>query len=92
MRRFPYDILYSLEGDSAFHDLENDPKVAENLRLRALLMMRLSAWMNEQQLSQREAAATLGVSQPRVSDLVRGQIDKFSLDALPPSRLPAFPP
>jgi len=67
---------------SAFHDLENDPKVAENLRLRALLMMRLSAWMNEQQLSQREAAATLGVSQPRVSDLVRGQIDKFSLDAL----------
>lgn len=59
-----------------------DPAAAENLRIRAGLMRELTAWISASGLTQSQVAARFGVSQPRVSDLVRGHIDLFSIDAL----------
>jgi predicted XRE-type DNA-binding protein len=55
---------------------------AENLRIRSELMVRLARLIEDRGLTQAEAAKMLGVSQPRVSDLVRGKIDLFSIDML----------
>jgi len=58
-----------------------DPE-AENLRIRSDLMVRLRKLIEDEGLTQARAARLLGVSQPRVSDLVRGRIDLFSIDTL----------
>lgn len=55
---------------------------AENLRVRAEIMEAIRDRIDEFGWSQSAAAARLGITQPRVSDLCRGKIDKFSLDAL----------
>ena len=55
---------------------------AEILQLRSDLMIRLRVWINDQQLTQTQAAEILGITQARVSDLVRGHWKKFSLDML----------
>jgi predicted XRE-type DNA-binding protein len=55
---------------------------AENLRVRAELMVGLEKEITRRGLTQRAAAKTMGVTQPRVSDLLRGQIDLFSVDML----------
>lgn len=55
---------------------------AENLRVRSDLMDAVIARIDEFGWTQAVAATHLGVTQPRVSDLYRGKIDKFSLDAL----------
>jgi predicted XRE-type DNA-binding protein len=52
------------------------------MRLRSRLMMALRDHISQERLSQGAAAKLLGVTQPRVSDLVRGKIDLFSLDTL----------
>jgi predicted XRE-type DNA-binding protein len=52
------------------------------MKLRAALMMALSEHVANSGLSQSEAAKLFGVTQPRVSDLVRGKIDLFALDTL----------
>ena len=62
--------------------LENTAFEAENLRVRSALMTKLREYIIYQRLTQSEAAAKFGVAQPRVSDLVRGKIDLFSVDAL----------
>ncbi|HZK36389.1 MAG TPA: XRE family transcriptional regulator [Aeromicrobium sp.] len=62
--------------------LENTAFEAENLRVRSVLMTKLRDYIMNQRLTQAEAAAKFGVTQPRVSDLVRGKIDLFSVDAL----------
>jgi len=67
---------------SAFDALESDPVVAQNLKVRSELMMALEQEINKRGLTQKAAAETLGVSQPRVSDLMKGRIDKFSIDML----------
>ena len=54
----------------------------QNLRVRSGLMDVIEGIIKEQQLTQAQAAKLFGVSQPRVSDLMRGRIDKFSIDAL----------
>lgn len=58
------------------------PAEAANMQMRSRLMLALEDIIEERGLTQKDAATLFGVSQPRVSDLVRGQIDKFSLDAL----------
>jgi len=63
-----------------FADIGFGPEEAENLLLRAELMSRISEMARG--VSQRQAARKFGVSQPRLNDLMRGKIDKFSLDAL----------
>ena len=67
---------------NVFRDLGFSPRESEVLRIRAQLMMALGAVIAERQLTQTRAATLFGVSQPRVSDLVRGKIDRFSIDML----------
>ena len=65
---------------NVFVDVGFAPDEAYNLLLRAQLMSRIRDAVRG--LTQREAAILFGVSQPRLNDLMRGKIDKFSLDAL----------
>jgi predicted XRE-type DNA-binding protein len=65
-----------------FRGLGFGPKEAESLRLRAELMVELKRLIQSHKLTQSSAANLFGVTQPRVSDLVRGSIDLFSIEAL----------
>ncbi len=67
---------------NVFRDLGFAAEDAENLRIRSELMIRLARLIEKRDLTQAEAASMFGVSQPRVSDLVRGKIDLFSIDML----------
>lgn len=67
---------------NVFRDLGFDAAQSENLRLRSDLMIELSKVIKSRRLTQTKAAALFRVSQPRVSDLVRGRIDRFSVDTL----------
>ncbi|HSO82789.1 helix-turn-helix domain-containing protein [Thiocapsa sp.] len=67
---------------SVWDALEDTPQEAENLRLRSALMMALKDHLTQAGLTQAQAAKQLGVTQPRVSDLLRGKIQLFSLDTL----------
>jgi predicted XRE-type DNA-binding protein len=55
---------------------------AANQRARAELMQKIAAIVNENAWTQAEAAKRCGVTQPRMSDLLRGRVSRFSLDAL----------
>jgi len=67
---------------NVFRDLGFGPDEAGNLRVRADLMIALSKLIEDRGLTQVKAAKLFGVSQPRVSDLVRGKIERFSVDTL----------
>ncbi len=67
---------------NVFRDLGFRADEAENLKLRADLMIELRKLIERRRLTQGQAAALLGVTQPRISDLVRGKIDRFSVDTL----------
>ena len=67
---------------NVFTDLGFAPEAARHLQVRSQLMTALIQLIKARGLSQREAAALFGVSQPRVSDLMRGKIDRFSSDML----------
>lgn len=68
--------------DSVWDAIEESPEQAENLRIRAALMRAIDARIRAEGWSQHDAAARFGVSQPRVSDLMRGKIDRFTIDTL----------
>ena len=65
---------------NVFEDLGFSPGEAENLLLRAQLMSKIRSVARG--MTQAQAAKRLGVTQPRLNDLLRGKIDKFSLDSL----------
>ena len=67
---------------SVWDALEDTREVAANMRVRAELMIEVQRYVKQSRLTQTEAAKRLSVTQPRLNDLVRGKIDKFSLDAL----------
>ncbi|HKA56165.1 MAG TPA: helix-turn-helix transcriptional regulator [Candidatus Binatia bacterium] len=67
---------------NVFRDLGFADDEAENLRVRADLMISLSTLIEDRGLTQAQAAKLLGVTQPRVSDLIRGKIQLFSVDSL----------
>ena len=67
---------------NVFADLGFGPEEAANLKVRSRLMMQLEDVIGARGMTQEEAAALFGVTQPRVSDLVRGKIERFSIDAL----------
>lgn len=67
---------------NVFRDLGFPTIEAENLRIRAELMTRVTELIRRRGLTQGAAARLFGVSQPRVSDLVRGRIERFSIDML----------
>ncbi|MGA7342294.1 MAG: XRE family transcriptional regulator [Terracidiphilus sp.] len=62
--------------------LESDPAKAENLKLRSSLMLALTRHIKAKALTQAQAAKVFGVTQPRISNLIHGKIDAFSLDLL----------
>jgi predicted XRE-type DNA-binding protein len=68
--------------ESVWGAIEDNPAQAENLKLRSAMMMALKSHIRRQGLNQAEAATLLGVTQPRISDLLRGKIDLFGLDTL----------
>ena len=67
---------------SVWDALEDNAAEAANMRARSELMIALRSKIEGWKLNQTEAATRLGLSQPRLNDLTRGRIDKFSLDAL----------
>ena len=67
---------------NVFRDLGFPRVEAENLRIRSELMTQLAKRIEREGLTQTAAARLFGVSQPRVSDLVRGRIERFSIDVL----------
>lgn len=67
---------------NVFLDIGFSPPEAQNLRVRAELMIELIRIVRSRKLSQVGASKLFGVSQPRVSDLMTGKIDRFSIDAL----------
>jgi len=68
--------------DSVWDAIEDDPRLAENLKLRSQLMIALTEHLSKEGLSQAQAAERLGLTPPRISDLMRGKIELFALDAL----------
>lgn len=68
--------------DSVWDALEDSPAEAANMKARDSLMTAIRDAVDSWKLTQAEAAKRLGVTQPRMNDLLRGRIDKFSLDAL----------
>lgn len=69
-------------GGNVFLDLGFDKAEAENLKLRAELMMRIEELYRKSGMTQAEAAKALGLTQPRLNALLKGKIGLFSLDAL----------
>lgn len=67
---------------SVWDALEGSADQVENMKLRSGLMMALDQHITRAGWSQQDAASMLGVTQPRISDLVRGKIHLFSLDML----------
>lgn len=67
---------------NVFADLGFGKREAEHLLIRADLMIRLQEELKRRGLKQSEAAKVLGISQPRVSDVVRARLQLFSTDAL----------
>jgi predicted XRE-type DNA-binding protein len=62
--------------------IADTPAQAENMKLRSALIMALTGHIARTGLSQSQAAKLLGVTQPRISDLMRGKIELFGLDTL----------
>jgi predicted XRE-type DNA-binding protein len=68
--------------DSIWDAITDTPGEAANLRARAELMRQIAAFVKKQGWTQAEAARHCGVTQPRINDLLRGRVSRFSLDAL----------
>ncbi|TAJ93951.1 MAG: XRE family transcriptional regulator [Gammaproteobacteria bacterium] len=67
---------------SVWNALEDTPAEAANMKVRAELLIAIQERVRKQKGTQAEKAERLGVTQPRLNDLLRGRIDKFSLDSL----------
>ena len=67
---------------SVWDAIEDDPGLRANLKLRSHLMLELTRHIEHEGLTQSGAAKVFGVSQPRISNLMRGKINSFGLDLL----------
>ena len=67
---------------NVFRDLGFGPEAAQHLLVRSELMLKIERLLKARGLTQAAAARIMGVSQPRVSDLLRGKIGLFSSDSL----------
>ncbi len=67
---------------SVWGAIADTPGQAANLRARAELMQKIAARLGRHGWTQDEAASHCGVTQPRINDLLRGRVSRFSLDAL----------
>ena len=75
-------LKVSRSSGNVFRDLGFTSEEAEHLKIRSDLMIQLQKLIAARGLRQAQAAKILGVTQPRVSDLLRGRIDLFSTDAI----------
>jgi predicted XRE-type DNA-binding protein len=69
-------------GGNVFADLGFSPTEARDLQMRSQMMTALRKFIEKEGLTQADAAKRLKASQPRVTDLTRGRISRFSLGAL----------
>lgn len=76
------DMAAIKSSGNVFADLGFDAEEAANLKLRSQLMIEVDKALIEKNLTQQAAAKALGISQPRVSDLLRGKAEKFTIDSL----------
>lgn len=67
---------------SVWDAIEDTPQQAASMRARSTLMMELENIIKQRGMTQADAATMFGVTQPRISDLMRGKINLFSLDCL----------
>lgn len=67
---------------SVWDAIADTPEQAANLRTRAELMQKIAAIVKRSGWTQAQAASQCGVTQPRMNDLLRGRVSRFSLDAL----------
>jgi len=67
---------------SVWDAIADTPEQAANLRARAELMQKIAARLEQHGWTQDEAARQCCVTQPRINDLLRGRVSRFSLDAL----------
>ena len=65
-----------------FEDIGFPPGEARNLKIRSMLILTAEQFIEDNGLTQAQAAELMGVSQPRISDLVRGRINQFTVDSL----------
>jgi predicted XRE-type DNA-binding protein len=75
-------VKMTKSSGNVFRDIGFSREEAEHLLVRADLMIQVQQLITSRRLKQKAAAKILGVTQPRVSDLLRGRIDLFSTDAL----------
>jgi predicted XRE-type DNA-binding protein len=68
--------------ESVWDAIEDTPEEAANMKLRSALTMAINDHIRASGWTQQEAARRLRVTQPRISDLMRGKIDLFGLDTL----------
>jgi predicted XRE-type DNA-binding protein len=73
---------WEVGSENVFKDVGFSEQEAEYLRIRSRLMLEVDRFVKESGLTQREAAKKLGINQPRLNDLLKGKIQKFSIDAL----------
>ncbi len=68
--------------DSVWDALEDDPIIAENMKLRSILLIAITKNIESRSINQTETAKLLEITQPRVSALLKGKIEDFRLDTL----------
>ncbi len=68
--------------DDVWDAIEQDHGMAQNLRLRSALMMKIAEYVEQSGLTQAEAARHLGTTQPRLNDIIKGRIEKCTVDRL----------
>ena len=68
--------------DNVWDAIEDDPAIRQNLKLRSELMVSLARHIKREGLTQAQAAKLFGVTQPRISNLMRGKINSLGLDTL----------
>jgi predicted XRE-type DNA-binding protein len=75
-------IEITLGSDNIFEDLGFNSEEATNLKMRADLMLTLRSFIKEKGWTQQEAATFFEETQPRISNLMNGEISRFSVDKL----------
>jgi len=72
----------SNEFNNVWDAIEDDAVTAANLKLRSQLMMEVSDYVKQSGFTQSQAAKKLGITQPRLNDVLKGKIEKFTVDRL----------
>jgi predicted XRE-type DNA-binding protein len=70
------------DSRNIFSDIGFDAEEAQNLKLRAQLMLKIEHYIQKHHLTQMAAAKAFGVDQPRMNKLLKGRIDLFTVDKL----------